>query len=247
MLGVSHFYGEAKDFDGQTKFWRERGYRLDFELDLPVSDEKQRFLLSDPADAVKLRYLKSETNDGAPGLEFLVHAPATTRCADLPLLSLFLRASKSSAAVDPLGDRVVEDPRLTASTTAVIRTRLLGRSEEFLRLLGFVPCALSAEEAPVLGLNGGTHSAWLLKHALFAQLALRAVLVEDPSVEAAPKVDRPGLSGISLVAPSLDELDKVLPLKARQTFEGPGRTKEVAFHNEAGLLVEFISSMRRPR
>jgi hypothetical protein len=81
----------------------------------------------------------------------------------------------------------------------------------------------------------------VLAHPLFAQLAVRIVLTEDTTVDERPTVDRPGFSGLSLLVSKLDVVRQRLPLCGHQVIEAADWTREVAFHNEAGVLVEFLA------
>jgi hypothetical protein len=241
VLGLSHLFGEAQEKATQIDFWAKHGYLLDFEWTLGVVEDKNQFLLSSPASSVELSYLRWKGGAGVPGIELLTHSGPRRPSTCAPHLSVFLRGDSPRDVRDGQENRLVTDPDLRARTTVLARTAKPDATAELLLRLGFSYATLSREEQPLFDVGSANLRCLVLEHPLFPQLGVRVLLAEDPGVESRPSVDHPGLSGLSLLVPKLESISDQIEMTGRQRIDAPDGMREVAFNNEAGILLEFLA------
>lgn len=240
VIGLSHLYGECLDLQKTTKFWKAQGLQFQ-EFDLPVTNEKSRLYLSAPAERSLLRYFKTQ----GPGFEFLEHQPRRDLSLNSkPLISTYFSGIAASTLEDPDRNLITYDPSLKVPVTLVIRVASASLATDLFTRLEFDSSQINADEAVLLELSESAPT-FQLQSRLFPQMNCRMVLKEDSTLVNLPKIDHLGLSGLSFIVRSLDEIEKSISLKAHQEFEDPLSQKRVAFNNEFGVMVEFLEIVKR--
>ncbi len=246
LLGLSHLYGESSDLHNTKSNWLASDFEVDKDFELPVSKEKSEKLLAADASNIRLVYLKHRNRLELPGLEFLKHRyENTAHLITEPLLSLTIKSPNSHLHEDFDNNQFIQDAHCPSSATIITRTKDTKVSKEFVRSLGLLRASLNEREQKFfIEKQINPDNIFVHHHPLFPKLSFHLALIESHKSDSAPRINAYGLRGISLLVTSLEQV-KNYKLIAAQSFERDERKFDLAFCNEGGILIEFLSSKKK--